>query len=316
MIISVSGLKLSLLSPEDGKAVCILRGVDFSLDVGDSIGLVGESGSGKTMTGLSILRLLPFGAELQGIIDLGGKNLASLSPEDMRRVRGKEVAMIFQDPSSAMNPLMRVGEQIAECIRLHTGANRNDAWIQSVDWLARVGINSPDKAARNYPHQLSGGMRQRAIIAMTLCLRPKVLIADEPTTALDVSMQKQVLDLVRDMRRESGTAMILVSHDLALVSNEVNRVAIMYAGRIVETGPIDEVLAEPGHPYTRMLISAMPVPGRDGRLESIPGGPPDFRSLPEGCSFRNRCPIAKDNCVNDPPVIRKGNRCVECHYAQ
>ena len=316
MIFSVTGLKLSLLSPEDGKPVSVLRGVDFSLDVGDSIGIVGESGSGKTMTGLSILRLLPFGAELMGSIDLGEKNLLTLSPEDMRRVRGKEVAMIFQDPSSAMNPLMRVGEQIAECIRLHTGAKRNDAWIQSVDWLARVGINSPDKAARNYPHQLSGGMRQRAIIAMTLCLRPKVLIADEPTTALDVSMQKQVLDLVRDMRRESGTAMILVSHDLALVSNEVNRVAIMYAGRIVETGPIDEVLAEPGHPYTRMLISAMPVPGRDGRLESIPGGPPDFRSLPGGCSFRNRCPIAKDNCLNDPPVIRKGNRAVECHYAQ
>ena len=316
MIISVSGLKLSLLSPEDGKPVSVLRGVDFSLEVGDSIGLVGESGSGKTMTGLSILRLLPFGAELEGTIELGGRNITSLSSEDMRRVRGKEVAMIFQDPSSAMNPLMRVGEQIAESIRLHTGAERNDAWQQSVDWLARVGISDPARSARNFPHQLSGGMRQQAIIAMTLCLRPKVLIADEPTTALDVSMQKQVLDLVRDMRRESGTAMVLVSHDLALVSNEVNRVAIMYAGRIVEAGPIDEVLAAPGHPYTRMLISAMPVPGRDGKLESIPGGPPDFRSLPEGCSFRNRCPIAQANCANNPPVTRKGNRFIECHYAK
>jgi oligopeptide/dipeptide ABC transporter ATP-binding protein len=316
MIITVSGLKLSLLSPEDGRPVSVLRGVDFSLEVGESIGLVGESGSGKTMTGLSILRLLPFGAELQGKVELGGRNLTSLSLEEMRRVRGKEVAMIFQDPSSAMNPLMRVGEQIAESIRLHTGAERKDAWQQAVDWLARVGINGPDKAARNYPHELSGGMRQRAIIAMTLCLRPKVLIADEPTTALDVSMQKQVLDLVRDMRRESGTAMVFVSHDLALVSNEVNRVGIMYAGRIVESGPIDEVLAAPGHPYTRMLISAMPVPGRDGKLESIPGGPPDFRSLPGGCSFRNRCPIAQANCADDPPVVDKGNRIVECHYAK
>jgi len=179
-----------------------------------------------------------------------------------------------------------------------------------------VGISNPDKAARNYPHQLSGGMRQRAIIAMTLCLRPKVLVADEPTTALDVSMQSQVLELVRDMRRESGTAMVLVSHDLALVSNEVARVAIMYAGRIVETGPIDEVLAGPGHPYTRLLISAMPVPGRDGKLDSIPGGPPDFRSLPGGCSFRTRCPIARDNCAIDPPLEKKGNRLVECHYAR
>jgi len=316
MILAVADLKLSLLSPEDGKPVEILRGVDFSLDAGDSIGLVGESGSGKTMTGLSILRLLPYGAVLSGRIDLGGKILRELSPEDMRRSRGKDVSMIFQDPSSAMNPLIRVGEQIAESIRLHSGAGRDDAWGQSIDWLARVGIGNPAQAARNYPHQLSGGMRQRALIAMALCLRPKVLIADEPTTALDVSMQKQALDLVRDMRRESGTAMILVSHDLALVSNEVNRVAIMYAGRVVENGPIDEVLTHPGHPYTRMLISAMPVPGREGRLESIPGGPPDFRSLPGGCSFRTRCPIARENCAEDPPVLKKGNRLVECHYAE
>lgn len=315
MILGVSGLKLSLLSPEDGAPVEILRGVDFSLEAGGSIGLVGESGSGKTMTGLSILRLLPFGASLSGVITLDGRNLAGLSLDEIRRVRGREISMIFQDPSSAMNPLMRVGEQIAESIRLHAGAKRDDAWRQAVAWLARVGISDPAKSARNYPHQLSGGMRQRAIIAMALCLRPKVLIADEPTTALDVSMQKQVLDLVRDMRKESNSALILVSHDLALVSNEVEQVAIMYAGRVVESGPIDEVLKSPGHPYTRMLISAMPVHGREGRLESIPGGPPDFRSLPGGCSFRNRCPIARDNCAIDPPVVGKGSRRVECHYA-
>jgi len=312
MTLSVRNLRLWLRSPETGVPVEVLRGVSFELGEGGSLGIVGESGSGKTMSGLSLIGLLPEGARREGEIILGDRDIIGLRGDDIRAVRGKSIAMIFQDPATALNPLIRVGEQIAESLRTHEGKGQAEAARGAVEWLGRVGIDDPSGTAQKYPHQLSGGMRQRAIIAMALCCGPRVLVADEPTTALDVSLQRQVLDLIGEVRRSSNTALILVSHDLALVSNEVERIAIMYAGRVVEAGPTAEVVAGALHPYTRMLLKAVPAWKRGEPLESVPGAPPDFAALPAGCSFRPRCPLASDKCRQEPVPEQRGPRMVEC----
>jgi len=310
-------IRVRLPSHEGGPPVCIVRGISFVLKKGSSLGLVGESGCGKTMTGLSIMGMLPPGSTVTGELSLDGTDLASLSGESYRRLRGNRISMIFQDPASALNPLIRVGEQISETIREHKGADRETAWRMCVEWIGKVGLRSPGKVARMYPHQLSGGMRQRIIIAQALCCSPELLIADEPTTALDVSLQRQILELLQRMRRESGAAIILISHDIAIVSNEVENIAVMYAGRMVETGPVGQVLSRPGHPYTRLLLKAIPGQGAPGeRLESISGTPPDFGKLDSGCSFRQRCPQAFGKCSSQPPVVKTGEDAqAECWLA-
>jgi len=300
MSLEIGGLNLWLVSPDDGARIHVLRGLDLSLDRGQSLGLVGESGSGKTMTGLSILRLLPPGAMLTGTIVLNGRSLMDLAPEEIRKTRGKEVAMVFQEPSSALNPLMRVGDQIAETIAEHMKLGSTASAKEAVEWIERVGFRKPDEIARLYPHQLSGGMRQRIVIAQSLCCRPSLMIADEPTTALDVSSQREILDLIRGLRSELGAALIMISHDLAMVANEVEKLAIMYAGKIVEVGAVSALLESPKHPYTGLLLKAIPAWGSKERLAAIGGAPPDFKNISPGCSFAPRCPWKNIRCSEEP----------------
>ncbi len=314
-MLEIAGLRLSLPDEDARRYTPILRGVDLSVGKGGAVGLVGESGCGKTMTGLAMLGLTPPGARLDGRILFEGRDLLADGGRGARDARGSGIAMVFQEPSSALNPLMRVGEQIAEAMRFHLKLGREGAWQGMLRWIGRVGLRAPEKVSGLYPHQLSGGMRQRVIIAQALCCSPALLIADEPTTALDVSLQRQVLDLLRRLRREEGTALLLISHDLALVSNEVDAMAIMYAGRVVESGPVGEVIGSPRHPYMRMLLRAMPRLEPGEILESIPGAPPRFGNLPEGCAFRDRCPEAGQECRAEPVPEVRGGRLVECWHA-
>ncbi|MBW8804915.1 MAG: ABC transporter ATP-binding protein [Catenulisporales bacterium] len=280
-------------------------GISFSVEAGETIGIVGESGCGKTMTAMSIMRLLPNGGSSpEGSIFLDGRDLLQLDEEEMAGVRGNEIGMIFQDPMTSLNPTMTIGRQISESVRIHRGTGKKEAHERAVEVLQLVGMPSPMQRAQDYPHQLSGGMRQRAMIAIALANEPKLLIADEPTTALDVTVQKQILELIDSLRERLGMAVILVTHDLGVIAGRADRVNVMYAGRIVETTQTERLYANPRHPYTEALFDSLPERGAESgtRLYSIPGLPPDLTDPPKVCRFSPRCRYAQDDCrAQDPP---------------
>jgi peptide/nickel transport system ATP-binding protein len=283
-----------------------LDGVSLNVEAGECLGIVGESGSGKTMTALSVMQLLPPGGHIVGgRITLGGQEISALSDDGMRRIRGNEVGMIFQDPMTSLNPTMTIGDQIAETVLLHRGADKKTSLARAVEVLGLVGMPRPAERVGNYPHQLSGGMRQRVMIAMALACEPKLLIADEPTTALDVTIQKQILELIDDLRRRLGMAVILVTHDLGVIAGRADRAAVMYAGKVVETTSTLRLFANPRHPYTEALFGALPEKAVDGseRLYSIPGMPPDLTDPPKGCRFAPRCRYAQDTCRDNDPDL-------------
>jgi peptide/nickel transport system ATP-binding protein len=287
-----------------------LDGVSLNVEAGECLGIVGESGSGKTMTALSVMQLLPPGGHIVGgRITLGGQEISALSDDGMRQIRGNEVGMIFQDPMTSLNPTMTIGDQIAETVVLHRGADKKTSLARAVEVLGLVGMPRPAERVGNYPHQLSGGMRQRVMIAMALACEPKLLIADEPTTALDVTIQKQILELIDDLRRRLGMAVILVTHDLGVIAGRADRAAVMYAGKVMETTTTMRLFANPRHPYTEALFGALPEKAADGseRLYSIPGMPPDLTDPPKGCKFAPRCRYAQDRCRENDPEL-EGDR--------
>ncbi|MBY4893557.1 ABC transporter ATP-binding protein [Rhodobacteraceae bacterium N5(2021)] len=289
----------------DAGVVKAVDGVSLSLDEGEVLGLVGESGSGKSVTGFSILRLVDRpGRVVGGQINFRGQNLADLSDREMRGLRGKKIAMIFQDPMMTLNPVLSIETQMVEAVRTHERISHAAANDRAIKTLAKVGIPSPTERLEAYPHQFSGGMRQRVAIAIALINGPDLIVADEPTTALDVTIQSQILAEVQELARETGTALIWITHDLAVVAGLADKISVMYAGRIVETGPTDEVLAAPGHPYTAGLLGSIPGHGRRGeRLTQIPGMAPNMARLPEGCAFAPRCTHASDACLVQAPAI-------------
>jgi peptide/nickel transport system ATP-binding protein/oligopeptide transport system ATP-binding protein len=284
-------------------------GVDLELEEGGTLGVVGESGCGKSVTALSIMRLIPDppGKITQGEILFGGTNLLSLSEAEMRKIRGRSISMIFQEPMTSLNPVFQIGDQISEVLRLHEGMSRKDAWNRSIEMLRMVGIPAPERRVYEYPHQLSGGMRQRAMIAMALACSPKLMIADEPTTALDVTIQAQILELISGLQKEKGMSVILITHNLGVIAETAQKVAIMYAGRIVEYTGVRPIFATPKHPYTQGLLQSIPRldqdHGRKTRLEAIPGLVPSLLDLPKGCKFSNRCKFVFDRCIEEPPLI-------------
>jgi oligopeptide transport system ATP-binding protein len=271
--------------------------VSFDLRAGETLGLVGESGCGKSVTCLSLLGLIPSPpGRTEGRILLAGSDLTTSSPRELRAVRGRRISMIFQDPMTSLNPYLRIGTQIAEPLRLHEGLSRNAALARAIEALEHVGIADAPQRIHDYPHQFSGGMRQRAMIAMALVTRPEILVADEPTTALDVTVQAQILDLMRRLQHEYGTAVLFITHDLGVVAEFCSRIAVMYAGQIVETGPTAAVFARPRHPYTAALRMALPGLEPGTRLRAIAGEPPQLTAPPTGCSFAPRCPRAQAQC--------------------
>ncbi len=284
----------------------IVRAVDdvsFTLAAGEILGLAGESGSGKSVTGLSILGLVdPPGKIVSGRIAFRGRDLLGLEPEALRRLRGDRIAMVFQDPMMTLNPVLRIDTQMIEALRAHAAIGRAPARERACEALRKVGIAAPEERLGGYPHQLSGGMRQRVAIAIAMLNRPDLIIADEPTTALDVTIQAQILHEVQRLCRESGTALVWITHDLAVLAGLADRIAVMYAGRIVEAGPVDAVLTRPLHPYTRGLIASVPSRNRRGaRLAQIPGMAPRLTELPRGCAFRPRCDRASERCRGEIP---------------
>ena len=300
----------------EGTVVRAVDDVSFTLSERETVGIVGESGSGKSVTSLSILRLIPNppGRIAGGRVLFHGEDLLTWPERRMREIRGNKISMIFQEPMTSLNPVHRVGEQIAEAIILHQGLAKKEAWARAVELLRTIGIPSPERRARDYPHQLSGGMRQRIMIAMALSCHPDLLIADEPTTALDVTIQAQILDLMRKMREEFGMAIMLITHDLAVVAEMAERVLVMYAGRVVEEAPVLDLFTEPIHPYTMGLLRSIPrLGGRKGRLHVIEGTVPDLGDLPPGCPFQPRCPEAGPRCKQERPDLHDlGGRRVAC----
>jgi oligopeptide/dipeptide ABC transporter ATP-binding protein len=282
-------------------------GVDFTLEAGGTLGVVGESGSGKSVTALSVMRLVDRpGQVVEGSrIVFEGQDLAELSETEMSRIRGNDISMIFQEPMTSLNPVFTVGDQIAESVQLHEGLGKKDALARAVDMMRLVGIPSAERRVNDYPHQMSGGMRQRVMIAMALSCNPKLLIADEPTTALDVTVQAQILELMKDLRERLGMSILLITHDLGVVAEMVDEVAVMYAGRIVERGPVAEVFAEPQHPYTEALLRSIPLIGMryTQPLEAIRGMVPSPLDWPDGCRFAPRCDYAFDRCRTDDPRL-------------
>ena len=302
-VLSVRGLHTVAGASE--AAVPLVRGVSFDLAAGEAVALVGESGSGKSMTALSVMGLLPPGVRRTGgSVVVAGRDLAGLGERERRAVRGAEVAMIYQDPMTSLNPLMRVGAQVVEGLVAH-GVRGEEARRRAVEALGEVGLPRPERTGRAYPHELSGGQRQRVMIAMALALRPKVLIADEPTTALDVTIQQQVLSLADQLRRSTGMALLWITHDVGVVARLAERVLVMYAGRVVETAPTRQLYETPHHPYTAGLLGSIPPMLGDERqdLPQIGGRPPEPSALPAGCTFHPRCPQREDRCVTDDPPL-------------
>ena len=301
-----------------GSAVAkAVDGVSFDIRAGETVGMVGESGCGKSVTALSLLRLVdaPGRIEPGSRIEFEGRDLLSLDEEGIRRIRGNRIAMVFQEPMTALNPVFTIGDQVAEVARVHANASRRAAWERAVEMLNLVGIPDPRERARSYPHQLSGGMRQRVLIAMALVMNPSLLIADEPTTALDVTIQAQILELLADLQQRLGLAVLLITHDLGVVAEVTSRVLVMYGGQIVERAPVRELFRDPRHPYTRGLLEAMPRLGRQrDRLAVIPGTVPPPTQWPSGCRFRDRCAYAWQRCADEAPPQYKvtddhGARC-------
>jgi oligopeptide/dipeptide ABC transporter ATP-binding protein len=294
--------------------ITAVDGVSFTLDRGETLAIVGESGSGKTTAALSLLRLVPVA---QGAVRLNGRDLLALGERELTTVRGAEIGMVFQEPMTSLNPVLTIGEQITEVLHTHAVAHGAAARARAVELLGLVGIPDPQQRFESYPHTLSGGMRQRAMIAMAIACSPKLLIADEPTTALDVTVQAQVLDLLRDLLSRLSIGLLLITHDLGVVAELADRIAVMYAGRIVETAPAAILFAQPLHPYTAGLLSASLGFADDaGPLTEISGHPPDLTALPAGCAFAPRCPRADTRCRVETPSLRgEGGRQVACHHA-
>jgi oligopeptide/dipeptide ABC transporter ATP-binding protein len=283
-------------------------GVDLEVEEGETLGIVGESGCGKSVTALSILRLIPDppGKVVEGKILFDGVDLLALSDAEMRAIRGRSISMIFQEPMTSLNPVFQIGDQIAEVLELHEGMSRRNAWDRSVEMLRMVGIPAPERRVREYPHQLSGGMRQRAMIAMSLACNPRLMIADEPTTALDVTIQAQILELMNRLQQKRGMSIILITHNLGVIAETARRVAVMYAGRIVEYTDVLSIFGRPKHPYTQGLLESVPRMGaevRKEKLNAIPGVVPSLLELPAGCKFSNRCKYVFEKCGVEPPLI-------------
>jgi peptide/nickel transport system ATP-binding protein/oligopeptide transport system ATP-binding protein len=299
--------------------VTAVDGINLDVYRGETLGIVGESGCGKSVTALSILRLLASPpAEIQGTILFGGVNLLDLNLDEIRRIRGNAISMIFQEPMTSLNPVLTIGEQISEAIRLHQGLARQEAWSKAVEMLQMVQIPSPEMRVYEYPHQLSGGMRQRAMIAMALSCRPRLLLADEPTTALDVTIQAQIVDLMERLKEEFETSIVLITHNLGLIAEMAKRVLVMYMGKVVEEAPVEDLFQEPLHPYTQGLLESIPWIGKKlktGRrqLQEIPGIVPSLLEMPEGCRFHPRCSRVMNICrKEEPPLVQKDGRRVLC----
>jgi oligopeptide/dipeptide ABC transporter ATP-binding protein len=296
-------------------------GVSLSVGVGETVGVVGESGCGKSVTALSILRLVrpPGRIEPGSAMRFEGRDLLRLEEREMQRVRGNRIAMVFQEPMTALNPVFTVGDQIGEVARIHAGASKRDAWAKAIEMLKLVGIPAPEQRAGEYPHQLSGGMRQRVVIAMALVMNPALIIADEPTTALDVTIQAQILELLADLTRRLGTSVLLITHDLGVVAENCTRVIVMYAGEVVEEATTIDLFARAHHPYTEGLLGAMPrVGGEKDRLATIPGTVPAPTDWPKGCRFRDRCPYSWERCEAEHPPLYQigGGHTSRCHLAE
>ena len=307
-LLEIRGLKTDFAT-DDG-IVHAVDGVDLAIDAGETLGVVGESGCGKTVTAMTTLKLIamPPGRIAAGEILWRGRDLVPLGRDEMRRIRSKEIGIVFQEPMTALNPVYTVGAQIAEVVRLHEGLHRRAAMERAVEMLQLVRIPNPERRVHNYPHQFSGGMRQRVMIAMALSCEPQLLIADEPTTALDVTIQAQILDLLDEMKARLGMAMMLITHAMGVVAETAQRVVVMYAGKVVEEAPVGELFARPRHPYTQGLIRSIPRidrAGRKTRLEAIPGTVPNLADALPGCRFAPRCRFAMRACITAPPALRE-----------
>ena len=320
-LLEVQGLR-TWFHTDEGVAKAV-DGVTYTVKKGETLGVVGESGCGKSVTALSVMQLLPMppGKFEGGRILFRGQDLLTKSDDEMREIRGNEIAMIFQEPMSALNPVFTVGDQIMETVMLHRGLEREAARAHAIEMLQKVGIPSPEQRVDEYPHQLSGGMRQRVMIAIAMSCDPALLIADEPTTALDVTIQAQILDLMRELQDSDGMSMLLITHDLAVVAETAHHVAVMYAGKVVEYAPVEELFSRPRHPYTIGLFRSLPDLARAGeRLETIPGIVPSAYSFPSGCRFRTRCPIATERCASEEPVLLSleggEEHTVACHHLE
>jgi oligopeptide/dipeptide ABC transporter ATP-binding protein len=316
-LLEIKGLKMDFGA--NAEALRAIDGVSLSIGAGESVCLVGESGCGKTVTALSIARLVPTppASYVGGEILLNGRDVLKMSREELRKIRGGVVGYIFQEPGAALNPVFRVGNQIKESLKLHRPEKAKDAEV--IRLLKLVGIPAPESRIRNYPFEMSGGMQQRVMIAMALASQPKLLVADEPTTALDVTIQAQILDLLRELKQRLGMAILLITHNLGIVGDMADRVAVMYAGQIVELAPARELLRRPLHPYTRALMHSVPkLTGEIDRLSAIPGNVPRIGNFPPGCRFYPRCPSARPECANRPPELAQlePGRWVRCLYAK
>ena len=307
---------------DEGTAKAV-DGVSYAIHDGETLGVVGESGSGKSVTALSVMRLVPSppGWVEGGEILFRGESLLSVPDEEFRRIRGNEIAMIFQEPMTALNPVYTVGDQIMEAVMLHRGIGAEEARTHAIDMLRKVGIPSPETRVDNYPHEMSGGMRQRVMIAMAMSCDPSLLIADEPTTALDVTIQAQILDLIRALQQEMGMSVLLITHDLGVVAETAHKVAVMYAGKVVEYASVETLFERPRHPYTIGLFRSLPdLAGPGERLVTIPGIVPSANAFPSGCRFRTRCPIATERCAQEVPPLAPleegGEHTVACHHLE
>ncbi|HEY6729287.1 MAG TPA: ABC transporter ATP-binding protein [Polyangiaceae bacterium] len=320
VLLSVKGLKVQFRT--DHALVRAVDGVSYEVRAGETLAVVGESGSGKSVTAMSILRLIESqgGSVAGGSIEFGGKNLLALSETEMRRVRGNQIAMIFQEPMTSLNPVYTIGNQIGETLRLHRGMNEAEARQEAIRLLRLVQLPDPEQRLDGYPHQLSGGMRQRVMIAMALSCQPKLLIADEPTTALDVTVQAQILELMQELQERLGMAILLITHDLGVVATNADQVAVMYAGRIVERAPVVDLFESPKHPYTAGLLASLPQLDKRSELIPIAGNVPDASRLPSGCPFHPRCAFRLDICDRQDPPLRAlvgdGSRASACHYVE
>jgi len=320
-LLEVENLQVHFRTPSGiNRAV---NGVSFHVNEGETLAIVGESGCGKSVTSMSLMRLIPEPpGRIAGAVRFEGRDLLQMSDRDMRAIRGNDISMIFQEPMTSLNPVLSVGRQIGETLRLHQGLDKQEAEARAVEMLALVGIPAPERRVGEYPHQLSGGMRQRVMIAMALACSPKLLIADEPTTALDVTIQAQILKLMLDLKQRVGAAIILITHDLGVVAETAERVMVMYAGRKVEEAPVTELFRSPRHPYTQGLLGALPrlgssLTGETKRLAEIPGQVPDLRQRIEGCVFAGRCPLVTDLCRQFAPGLEEKapRHIAACHYA-
>jgi peptide/nickel transport system ATP-binding protein len=303
----------------DDGLVQAVRGVSYQLHSGEVLGIVGESGSGKSVTSLAIMGLLPKTARVTGSIRFDGRDLVNATEKELNQIRGQGISMVFQDPMTSLNPVYPVGDQIAEAITAHHDIRREVARRQAVELLDLVRIPNPQQRAQDYPHQLSGGMRQRVVIAIAMANRPKVIIADEPTTALDVTVQAQILEALQTAQQETGAAMVLITHDLGVIAGQADRVQVMYAGKLVEAGTVDEIFYTPRMPYTLGLLGSLPrLDVKTDRLTPIAGSPPSAMNMPPGCPFSPRCPLAADICESEEPLLKPGSNeghLAACHFS-